>query len=436
MNVLQAAALALLATVPSTAAQVDTPSAATQSTPPPSGPQTRILAAAETGEPVAGEADAACARALLSITARGRALAEQNAASLAAELGGSTGTTLAQYVAGLDWQNGTTLPETRCRHGGASAWVSVVRSATIPLPHATDADRENVSSLYVFGDQVFLAGSVQLPPGAIYATATVPGDDERLAARIAADRAARAAGDLSIAANDVAAVVSFKPTQAGATQYPLPSRFFFPPPSTTIGVALTFPSGATRRRPHADPSAHVAPTLSNTDALPRGVTVSGGLRQITMEASVPADDVVLTVMASEEQRPAVTAALHDAGIASSVSTEFMIRPITTARDVLVERPNQRSVDAMIRRIRTVLADVPGVTTEARPRVRSCAAAEDVLRRSALAELDAQNALDIILGRMTVTDGTCGPLGYFRGPPSSSLTVTAHMTAAVTPSARR
>lgn len=44
----------------------------------------------------------------------------------------------------------------------------------------------------------------------------------------------------------------------------------------------------------------------------------------------------------------------------------------------------------------------------------------------------RDALDVVIGEVTTTDGSCGALGSFRGAPSSSLSVTGRMSVGVVP----
>lgn len=151
---------------------------------------------------------------------------------------------------------------------------------------------------------------------------------------------------------------------------------------------------------------------------------------MTVEADVPADEVVVTVSAPNADSRDLVTRLRDAGIPSRAATEFMIHPMIEGAQVVVERPERRAVDETVRRIRAALGDVGGIRTDARPHLRSCDTAENLLRRAAFAELDAPHARDVLLGQALVTDGSCGALGYFTGSPSSSLTVTARMTVGI------
>jgi hypothetical protein len=387
----------------------------------------QVVAGAVTGGPDSG---GGCARTYARVAAKSRALAEENADGLAIRLGGRAHATLAAVDSPHDWTEGASLQGfgPRCSHGGASVEVTVVRSASIPeLAAPSDADRAQVSSTFT-GFMYTVNTAMRTPWPFIYAVATVPGEDDRIAARLAADRARRAAVDLSMSVVGLTGVVAFQRPESNAARNTHPPRFFYPPPSITIGVAVQVANTGNAAVVKPDPSVRiVGPDSYETVSTP--VATMYPLRMLTVETDVPADEIIATAFVPDLRSYQIVAALRNAGIEARPAIQPMRTPIVDGADVVLP-PNEAATDAQVARIRALFPQ-RGSLVVTRPHLRSCEAIENKLRAAAFAALHASGPSAVTLGPLKTTVGSCGAALYSTtGATTSSSSVTARMMVGV------
>jgi hypothetical protein len=392
-------------------------------------PPAQVLATGQAATPVG---KTTCVRAFAAAEVKGRALAEDNADGIALRLGGVPGKTLrssstvlqpALRVLGDE-------PAPPCEGGSAAASVTVLRAASIPVPPApSDADRARDATLY--SAPLGSPGTLYLDEPVVYAAASVSGADDRIAARLAADRARRAAADLGKEIYGVAGVVSFTPTGSNMGAYTQPVRFFFPPETTSIGIALRLARGGVAGF-ERDLRVRLAVPRPYRDTIAAPFDIVQRMRAITVETDIPADRIVVTVY-SGGRSSEIAAELRRAGIDARATSEFMYQPTRGSAEASAP-PDEAAVQALLARVRALYPDGTGTSVVTRPELSSCQAAEDRLRRAAFAILDARGPLYVALGPLSFTTGWCGISEYSPSTTLSSISfsVTARLTVAVMP----
>jgi hypothetical protein len=401
-------------------------------------PSPRDLSQAPAEVVAAGQAAApmgqtACDRALAAAVAKARVLAEENADGITLRLGGVPGKTLRSSSTVLRPAMRVTAdePAPPCEGGSAAASVTVVRSATIPVPQAPgDADRARDVSLY--SAPLAPPGMLQVAEPVVYAAATVSGADDRIAARLAADRVRRAAGDLSREIDRVAGVVVFTPNRPGMTAYAQPVRFFFPPETSSVGIALRLMRQGGGQHVERDPRVRLVAPRPFWDAVAAPLATAQSMRAVTVETELPADRIVVTVYAQGRSADIATG-LRRAGIDARPTSEFQYQPMRGSAETSAP-PDEAAVQALLSRVRAVYPEGNGTSIVTRPELSSCEPAEDRLRRAAFAILDARSPLDVYLGSLSFTTGACGTSEYSPTSPqsSASFAVTARLTVGVMP----
>jgi hypothetical protein len=392
-----------------------------------SGQPAQIIAAGTTNLTVMTARQ--CAVAFSVAAAAARKNAEANADGLASRLGGSGRATAASTVRPLDAASGGSYEQfgARCEGGVAAAQAEVVRIASVPLPAPPSAaERARVSSLYrayarAFDVRMRLAGDT------IYAEASTPGADDRVAARIAADRARRAAQMLNRPVIGVGGLVAFERLGDAASETGASRRFFSPPPSTTIGAALEVGKAVRFAALEPENRAHeVAPGPYDTIAPPFDTVEP--LRVLTVEGRLPADSVAVVVFAGRRTSAQVASVLQRAGMDARATREFQIAQLRGVAEITVAPPEPSAVAATVARVRAVLGDANDVQIQTRPQVESCEILENALLRAALVLLDARSAGTIALGGLAVSEGSCGHTEFSaRGGETPAFAVTARMT---------
>lgn len=363
-----------------------------------------------------------------SLSAASRALAERSADELATRLGGKGGVTVATLSYPHDRDRVVRDPMLDCR-GGASVTTTVLRTAIIPIPdEPSERDRAAVTSTLGTTPSREPPLKIDARFPIVYAFSNVAGDDDRVAVRIAADRARRAARLAGFRSVGLAAIISPRVAGTDGTPQP-PPRFFYPLPAAAVGVALEVARDTSLPWPASNPAVRVVPPDPYDVAAPVG---SGELmRFVTVETSIHADNVVVTGFVSNMRSDQIIAVLRGAGIEAKATQEPILRPVIEGSYALV-RPESVAVASAVRRFTDALP--AGASVGENPHLESCDGIDETLIRGALAALEARAPLAISIGGLRVTRGYCGRQIYARpgGAFGGTYDVTARTTVGVWP----